>query len=161
MAEMSDLEARLRALEEIEAIKRLKHRYLRCLDLKLWDELAECFTPDAVTDYSDGQLHFEGVDAIMAFLKSGLGQQTSIIGIHHCHHPEIELTSETTARGRWALHNYLINKQDRWGMRIGAYYNDEYVKVNGEWKIKYTGYVRIFQEMWSREETPSLKLLAG
>jgi len=27
-------------LVEIEAIKRLKYRYLRCLDLKLWDELA-------------------------------------------------------------------------------------------------------------------------
>jgi len=32
------------------------------------------------------------------------------------------------------------------------------VKVNGEWKIKSTGYVRGFEEVWDRGETPSLKL---
>ncbi len=35
-----DLEARIRRLEDIGAIERLKYRYWRCLDLKLWDELA-------------------------------------------------------------------------------------------------------------------------
>jgi hypothetical protein len=27
-------------LVEVEAIKRLKYRYMRCLDQKLWDEMA-------------------------------------------------------------------------------------------------------------------------
>ena len=31
-------------LVEIELIKRLKYKYARCLDQKLWDEIAECFT---------------------------------------------------------------------------------------------------------------------
>jgi len=34
-------------LVEIELIKRLKYKYARCLDQKLWDEIAECFTADA------------------------------------------------------------------------------------------------------------------
>ena len=44
---MSDLERRIRALEDVEAIKRLKYRYWRHLDLKQWDELAACFAADA------------------------------------------------------------------------------------------------------------------
>ena len=47
MERTSELERRIQALEDVEAIKRLKHRYWRCLDLKLWDELAGCFAPDA------------------------------------------------------------------------------------------------------------------
>ena len=39
---MSDLALLL----EIEAIKRLKYKYFRCLDSKRWAELAECFVED-------------------------------------------------------------------------------------------------------------------
>ena len=41
-------------LVEIELIKQLKYKYARCLDLKMWDELAETLTEDAVCDYSNG-----------------------------------------------------------------------------------------------------------
>jgi len=34
-------------LIELEAIKRVKYAYARCLDLKLWDEIATLFTEDA------------------------------------------------------------------------------------------------------------------
>ena len=35
-------------LVEIELIKRVKYRYMRCLDQKLWDEMASCLADDAV-----------------------------------------------------------------------------------------------------------------
>ena len=65
MSDVRDLERRIHALEEIEAIKRLKYRYWRHLDLKEWDELAACFAPDATVSYGDGQYSFRGIDAIM------------------------------------------------------------------------------------------------
>jgi hypothetical protein len=34
-------------LAALEEIRRVKYRYLRCVDLKQWDELAGCFTTDA------------------------------------------------------------------------------------------------------------------
>ena len=46
MTELRDLEARIRALEDIEAIKRLKHKYFRCIDKGLWDEIGNCFAED-------------------------------------------------------------------------------------------------------------------
>ena len=52
-------------LIEIEAIKRLKYKYLRCLDQKLWDELAECFVENATSSYSGGKYSYEGRDAIL------------------------------------------------------------------------------------------------
>jgi hypothetical protein len=56
-------------LIELEAIKRLKYKYLRCLDLKRWADLAECFTADATSAYGGGKYSFEGRDAIMDFLE--------------------------------------------------------------------------------------------
>ncbi|RLC93485.1 MAG: nuclear transport factor 2 family protein [Chloroflexi bacterium] len=160
MARPEELEARLRRLEDIEAIKRLKYRYFRTLDCKLWDELAECFTPDATTDYSEGQYHFQGIYAIMKFLQRAMARY-DFFGMHQGHHPEIELTGEGMARGTWAAHNYMIDtRQDR-AMLMAAFYHDEYVRVDGEWKIRHTGYQRVFEESWDRQETPGLELTAN
>ena len=155
-----DLAARIGRLEDVEAIKRLKYRYWRCLDLKLWDELGGCFTDDATADYGEGRYHFAGAEAILRFLREALGRESGSMTIHHGHHPEIELTSETTARGTWALYNYLFNVAQKRSVRIGAYYDDRYVKLAGAWKIAHTGYTYVFREEWSREDTPSLRLLA-
>ena len=38
-------------LVALEEIRQVKYRYLRCVDLKLWDDMAEVFTPDATVDY--------------------------------------------------------------------------------------------------------------
>jgi len=161
MRDTTDLERRIQALEDIEAIKRLKHRYWRCLDLKLWDELAGCFTADATVAYGSGRYRFEGVDAIMRFLRESLAREVGSLGYHHGHHPEIELTGETTARGIWALDNYLFNAGQKRGVRIAAYYHDEYVKQGDGWKLRHTGYTTVFHEEWSREDTPSLRLVAS
>ncbi len=156
---MSDLERRIQALEDVEAIKRLKYRYWRHLDLKQWDELAACFAADAAVSYGDGRYRFAGVDAIMRFLRESLGRETGSVTIHHGHHPEIELTGQATARGRWALYNYLFNDAQHRGVRIGAFYDDEYVKLAGEWKLQSVGYTTVFHEEWSRDDLPSRRVL--
>lgn len=77
MAELAELEKRIRVLEDIEAIKNLKGKYLRCLDLNLWNEMEECFVEDSVADYGEN-MHFEGRNAILEFLKGSLGQDIFI-----------------------------------------------------------------------------------
>ena len=144
-------------LQELEAIKRLKYKYLRCLDQKRWSELAECFTEDATSAYSGGKFSFEGRDAVMEFLESAMGAD-SFLSSHTVHHPEIEFTTETTATGVWALHDTVIETKANIIIRGAAFYEDEYVKVDGAWKIKSTGYERIYEETLSRADIPSLKL---
>lgn len=159
MADLAELEARIRHLEDIEAIKRLKYKYFRCLDSKLWDEMAECFAEDATTDYADGKLRFQGVEAVMRFLKEAMNRAT-LLTIHQAHHPEIEITSDTTAKGVWEFYDYLIDAQANTSVRGAAFIREEYVKQRGEWKIKSTGYTRIFEEVWDRGEAKSLNLTA-
>lgn len=143
MAELADLETQIRVLGDIEAIKKLKAKYWRCIDKKLWDELEDCFVEDAVADYGK-KLNFQGRKAIIQFLKDNLGSD-SVITVHQGHNPEIEITSDTTARGIWALHDYLVFQPNitinGWG-----HYEDEYVKQNGEWKKKSIKETRLREE---------------
>ncbi len=144
-------------LHDLEAIKRLKYKYLRCLDQKLWDEIGSCFTPDATCSYSGGKYAFDGREAIVDFLRKAMGAP-SFYSSHRVHHPEIEFTSATTARATWALEDEVIETKAQITIRGAAFYHDEYVKVDGAWRIRATGYQRTFEEMESRVDRPSLRL---
>ena len=139
-------------LKQIEAIKQVKYRYLRCLDGKLWDEMREVFSEDAVSHYDQGRYAFEGVDAIIGFLKDTL-DRPGVISLHQVHHPEIEILGAKRARGRWYLEDYVLHTgsghpvmRDRVELHGAAFYEDEYVRVRRQWKIRRTGYERTFEE---------------
>jgi hypothetical protein len=142
---------RLRAPEEIEAIRKLKARYFRLLDTKLWDEMVGCFTADAVLAEHERNIFVEGGTPIVEFLKQGLGADY-IVTVHHGHNAEIELTSDTTAKATWALNDYLLNRQTNKGTRGYGYYEDEYVKEKGEWKIKRTTVKHVHREKFKKED---------
>ena len=151
-------------LEEIEAIKRVKYKYLRCIDCKLWKELREVFTEDADVAYDKGRYTASGVDAIIEFLLGTL-ERTDITSMHTVHCPEIELTGPTTAKGVWYLHDYVINPGELAGGMPGhsilqgaGFYSDEYVKSGSEWKIKHTGYERTFEYIRPFTEGPGVSL---
>jgi SnoaL-like protein len=138
-------------LIEIEAIKRLKYRYMRGIDEKRWDEIETCFVPEATCSYSGGKYSFEGRDAIMKFLTESMGRPT-FLSSHRVHQPEIDVTSDTTATAIWALEDYVIDEQYGITIHGAAFYRDRYVKREGQWKILHTGYTRTFEQMQSRKE---------
>ncbi|MFC1944665.1 nuclear transport factor 2 family protein, partial [Chloroflexota bacterium] len=109
---------------------------------KLWDDLAECFTEDALLDVSQ-RVNIKGRMEIAGFLSKMLG---SAITVHQGHQAEINITGET-AKGIWAMYDRLILQPNTnfsgWG-----YYEDEYVKENSEWKIKSTTLTRLLTEEW-------------
>jgi len=156
VSELEELRRRVGILEDKEAIRELRHKYFRCLDGKLWEEMAQCFADDVSAEYFNGEFKFKGKDETIGFFKMGLTE--ALVGMHHGHHPEIEITSDNTARGTWGLYNYLVDRTHNRGQRIAGIYQDEYVKQNGKWKIKSIACNQIFQENWDRNETPSLKL---
>ena len=81
-------------------------------------------------------------------------------GPHQAHQPEIELTSATTATGIWALEDKVIDTQHEVTITGAAYYRDEYVTLDGAWKIQKPGYERLFEEIESRKERKGLRLSA-
>ena len=54
--------------------------------------------------------------------------------MHHCHTPEIELTSPVTATGIWAMEDLLVFPD---GSRLhgAGHYHEEYEKREGRWQI--------------------------
>ncbi len=145
-------------LQAIEEIKRLKYKYMRCLDNKLWDEMSECFVEDATSSYSGGKYSFEGRDAILAFFRESM-DPAHILSSHTVHHPEIYLDSETTATGIWRLEDVYIDDQKGFAIQGAGWYRDQYVHTDGSWKIQHTGYKRTWEEMVVRKGDERLSML--
>jgi ketosteroid isomerase-like protein len=137
-------------LLDLEAIKQVKYAYIRCVDTKGWDELGTLLTDDAVATYASGKHTFEGREAILEFLSSSLGDPR-MLSSHRVQQPEIALHGDGTATALWALDDTVIMLDAGFTLRGSAYYTDEMVKVDGEWKIRSTGYRRLYEEMEPRD----------
>lgn len=152
-----------RSLDDLLAIReieQLKHRYLRCLDQKEWDELATCFTDDATARYGGGAVELEGRDAIMGFLTESMGS-TGMLTSHRCGQPEIELGDDrTTATGTWALEDVVIHQDFGITIHGAAFYGDRYRRVGDAWLIEHTGYDRTYEEVWPRTSIEGLRITA-
>jgi hypothetical protein len=135
-------------LVELRAIEQLKYRYLRSVDLRLWDELADTLTEDATASYGGGTMTPQGRDEIVEFLRSRM--PTQVVSSHTCHHPEIELTGPGEATGRWALTDVVIDGRFGVTIRGSAFYDDRYVKEGDAWRIAHTGYTRVYEELEQR-----------
>jgi hypothetical protein len=144
VTDLAELEQRIRNLEDIEAIRKLKAKYWRCIDRKLFNELEECFTEDVIVDYGP-DMQFQGRKEALQFFREILGND-SVITVHAGYGAEIEIISDSTAKGVWALSDYVITEPDS-KMKGWAHYEDEYLKENGKWKKKSTKISRIRQEL--------------
>jgi len=137
--------AALAGLADIEAIKQLKHAYFRLLDTKQFDDLGELLTEDATSSYESGKFSPTGRMEIVSFLTTSLSDP-GIVHEHLGHHPEIVLTSATTATGTWYLHDRVIVPAVDFELGGTAIYRDEYTKIDGSWLISHTGYERVYEE---------------
>jgi SnoaL-like protein len=150
-------------LAALEEIRRVKYRYLRCVDLKLWDEIAEVFTSDATADYGTPALgepvRLAGRDEIVAFLRDKLGP--GIITVHFASQPEIDIDG-STATGTWSFEDTVIATEYGVVIKGAAFYQDRYaLGEDGRWRISHTGYVRTYEMMLSLADLPSLKITAN
>ncbi|MEU8347438.1 nuclear transport factor 2 family protein [Spirillospora sp. NPDC048832] len=145
-------------LVALEEIRRLKYRYLRCVDLKLWDEFADVFTTDAVAEYDtpvlNKTLRLEGRDAIVQYMRENLDDGK--ISTHTAGCPEIELDGDR-ATGIWSLDDTIIIPEHRLLIRGAAFYYDTYRREDGRWLVEKTGHRRTYEYMVSLDDAPSLK----
>ena len=155
----SDLSSFDEAAERYQ-IERLKYAYMRCLDTKLWDEMRTLFAPDAVGEWSGGKLHYEGVDAIMAFLTESMSSER-FLSSHRVHHPEIDFISPTEAKGVWALEDTVVMEEWNLLLQGAAFYEDAYRKVDGRWLFARTGYRRTFEYVIPTTTIPGFRLTAS
>jgi ketosteroid isomerase-like protein len=126
--------------DDVEAIRRLKARYFRTMDTKDWDEMRQVFTDDVVVDMSEaGGGIVRGADEFMTFLQQAL---SGAVTVHQGHMPELDIVSDTTATGTWALNDIVIWPN---GVRLDGYghYHETYEKGPDGWRIKFSKLTRL------------------
>jgi len=146
----------------IDQIKQLKARYFRCMDTKDWTGLRAVFCDDAEFDARaslslDGSGEgaaaesndwiYCGGDVIANFVRDTV---TPLRTVHHGHCHEIEIQSDTEARG-------VIAMEDRvWELESGApvlhgcgHYHETYRCEDGTWRIATSRLTRIYLALGS------------
>jgi SnoaL-like protein len=128
--------------DELEAIRKLKARYCRFLDTKDIESWRSLFASDVVvrldmavsTGGADPKPAppLEGADNFVPMVMAGLENAATM---HHCHTPEITLTSATTATGIWAMEDWIIFSDGR-ELHGAGHYREIYEKQDGAWRIK-------------------------
>ena len=130
---LEDLERRLRVLEDIEAIKKLKAHYCAYCDNNYdADGIAALFTEDAVWDGGNFG-RYEGREAIRTFFRGA--PRIFPFAIHQVMNPIIEVEGEQ-AKGQWYLFQPATLAEGNQAVWLAARYEEEYVKVGSEWKFK-------------------------
>ena len=155
-AEHAARHAAIERLVAIQDIEQLKARFMRCVDTKNLPCLRdEVFAPGA-------EIHFKGADydisavgwtAIEKFYQDAF--TTKKFGMHTAHTPEITVSGET-ARGTWYLHDIFVNLEENTTLQGSALYDDSYARIDGQWRIMYSSYERLWEETTPRN--PKTKL---
>jgi len=145
------LEERVRMLEDIEAIRRLKHEYCFALDRRDWDAVVQTFAKNGTVDYGDiGKA--KGRPAIRRLFIDKISKDFTIF-VHMAHNPVIDVNGDR-AIGRWYFDIPATVTPDkaRW---IVGWYDDEYVREDGRWcyaslRSSYF-YVSSYEKGWGKE----------
>jgi hypothetical protein len=159
----------LEGLRRLEEIRQVKYRCLRCVDLKLWDEIGDVFTPDADLDYGTiaygKALQITGRAEIVAFFRTKLGPDT--LTSHSAGQPEITVDGTGTgtgtgATGIWQVRDTVLATRHRLLITGAAFHHDRYERgPDGRWRIAGTRCVRNYETMVSLDDLPSFKLTAA
>ncbi len=144
MSGMADVDA-------IEAIKRVKYRYLRALDTKHWDDFADTLTEDIAGDYGSSlgkEHHFTDRAALVEFMRTSM--PAGVLTEHRVTHPEITVDGDQ-AEATWYLQDRVIVPEYNFMLFGAAFYHDRYRKTEDGWKICATGYDRTYEATQSLE----------
>lgn len=136
--DLSDVLDRLRRLEDVEAIRRLKADYVAASDRGYdADALAELFVEDAVWDGGPFGRH-EGRETIRQWIR-GLPKQI-LFAEHFVMAPHIVIAdSGDAARAQWQLFMTAELANDDGpadAVVMMGNYDEQLVKVDGEWRLK-------------------------
>ena len=140
-------EERLLAIEEI---KQLKAKYFLGIDHKDWDLWREqVWAPDARLEVVEMGKAVTPRETLIEWVKEQSADQVSV---HHGHMPIVELTSDTTATGLWAMEDRIyrskehpLNGDTSFVLGFG-HYHETYVKLEEGWRIQSTRLTRLHTE---------------
>jgi len=132
--DISELEKRITRIEDIEAIKQLKARYCDiCDDMHNPDRIASVFAEDGIWESGDFGVA-QGHEKIRE-LFSGFKRLFSF-SQHNITNPLIEINGDK-ATGVWYIMGPWTETEGNKEIWMSARYDDDYVKINNEWKYQH------------------------
>lgn len=137
-------------LAAIEEIKQLKAKYFLGFDTQDWDMWRdEVWAPEARLEVVEMNRVIEPRDKLLEWIKVQVADQVSV---HHGHTPLIDITSDTTATGLWAMEDRIyrskehpLNGDTAFVLGFG-HYHETYVKLDCGWRIRSTRLTRLHTE---------------
>ena len=126
----SSLEARIRRLEDIHELEKLKARYAAfCDDDYAQDGIASLFTEDGVWD--GGPMgRYDGREAIREFFATS--DQVVPFAIHHVTNPILEIDGDR-ATGSWYLWQPCTFAEGNQALWMAGRYDDVYRREGDRW----------------------------
>ena len=132
---IEQLEQRLARLEDIDAIKQLKARYLNACDRQDPEAVRACFAEGEVIIDMSNFGHCKNRDEFVDGIFVPRGCHEYVLDMHHCSNPEITIIDNVTATGVWGLNYRNINTQEKTLTLLSAMYHDEYRKTDDKWRV--------------------------
>ena len=135
--DMAALDTRITRIEDIEAIKQLKARYCDiCDDGHNPHRITTLFVEDGIweADGEGGDSKAQGHEAIRKLFQTA--QQHVSFSQHMAMNPIIEIAGNR-AKGTWYFFGPFTFRENNEAKWIAARYEDDYIKVNGEWKYQH------------------------
>jgi ketosteroid isomerase-like protein len=129
-------------LQDMEEIRRLKARYVHFGDTQDWAKWSELFVDDYVVEVAGmprpskdfpTEARMEGRDNIVAAFAAVL---SGIPTAHHVMLPDITISGPGTAHAIWTLNDEIWFPTCHF--RGWGHYHEDYVRVDGAWKISRT-----------------------
>ena len=147
-----DVERRIKLLEEIEAIKKMKAEYVLACDERRWDDAMRYFSSQPIVDFGPFG-RFESWEEVEKFFKVTMPVTISFT-IHRLSNPIIEVNGDT-AKGTWYCEIPSTHIPTNKAILQSGTYEDDYIKEGGEWKhkrlnLKYS-YITEFGEGWVKK----------
>lgn len=136
---MDELEARIRRLEDIEAIRQLKATYCDLCDAGLSDArnrdaLVSHFSADATVDFGMGEGSvFAGEEGLKTFFGQVVPGGVSFC-MHMVHNSVIDVQGDR-ATGRWYFEAPTTNAMSGKPQWMAGRYEERYVREDGVWKF--------------------------
>ncbi len=155
---IEELEARIRVLEDIESIRKLKATYCYLCDAGLdekrnRDALVAHFTENACVDFGLGPAsQFTGRAGLEVFFGQVVPGAVSFC-MHMVHNPIIEVDGDA-ATGTWYYEAPTTDAASDRAQWMAGTYEEEYVRESGEWKFASIKtrwkYITPYDEGWAR-----------
>jgi SnoaL-like domain len=134
MSEIDDLRARVQRLEDTEAIRRLKARYLNACDSQQPESARDCFAEGAIVIDMGHVGVLNSREQFYEIYKT-FGCLPNILDMHHGTNSEIQFADDSHASALWALEYRNFNTEAKTVTFVSLIYHDDYAKIRGEWKI--------------------------